>query len=118
MPHYVPTKVKEFDHTKPSKPQHAPHKATPRFSNSQIPVPVDDSPQLSKERKKRTQQIGVSSLYYGQAINLTITKTLNSSATQQSAPTENTEQDVKPFLHYYATHLDSKIRFFASEMIL
>ena len=33
MPHYVPTKLKEFDHPKPSKPQHAPHKAPTRFSN-------------------------------------------------------------------------------------
>ena len=39
-------------------------------------------------------------------------------ATQQSAPTENTDQDVKQFLDYCATHPDSKIRFFESEMIL
>ena len=45
---YVPTKLKEFDHPKPSRPQHAPHKAPRRFSNPQKPVPVDDSPQLSK----------------------------------------------------------------------
>ena len=51
-PNYVPTKLKEFGHPKPSKPQHAPHKATPRFSNSQKLVPVDDSPQFSKERTK------------------------------------------------------------------
>ena len=39
-------------------------------------------------------------------------------ATQQSAPTENTDQDVKHFLDYCATHPDAKIRFFASKMIL
>ena len=55
MPNYVPTKIKEFDHPNPLRPQHALHKAPPRFSNSQKPVPVDDSPQFSKERMKRIQ---------------------------------------------------------------
>ena len=32
MPHCVPSKLKEFDHPKPSKPQHAPHKAPPPFT--------------------------------------------------------------------------------------
>ena len=48
MPHYVPTKLKEFDHPNPLRPQHALHRAPPRFSNSQKPVPDNDSPQLSK----------------------------------------------------------------------
>ena len=74
MPHYIPTKLKEFDHPKPSKPQHALHKAPPRFSTPQKPVPVNDSPQLSKERKKHIQQIVGSFLYCGQEINLTIIK--------------------------------------------
>ena len=39
-------------------------------------------------------------------------------ATQKSAPAENTDQDVKQFLDYCATHPDSKIRFFASKMTL
>ena len=90
MPNYVPTKLKEFDHPNPSRPQHAPHKAPPRFSNSQKPVPVDDSPQFSKERTKRIQQIVGSFLYYRQAINLNIIKNLNTLATHKSAPTENT----------------------------
>ena len=55
MPNHVPTKLKEFDHPNPSKPQHAPHKAPPRFSKSQKPVPDGDSPQLPKERTKRIQ---------------------------------------------------------------
>ena len=31
MTNYVPTKLKEFEHPKPSKPQHMPHKSPPRF---------------------------------------------------------------------------------------
>ena len=49
---------------------------------------------------------------------LSTIKTLNTLATQQSAPTENTNQDVKKFLDYCATYPDAKIIFFASEMIL
>ena len=111
MPNYVPTKLKEFDHLNPSRPQHAPHKAPPRFSNPQKPIPFDKSPQLLKERTKRIQQIVVSLLYYGRAINLTIIKTLNTLVTQQYAPTENTNQDVEYFLDYCATHPDAKIIF-------
>ena len=55
MPNYVPTKLKEFDHPNPSRPQHAPHKVPPCFSNSQKTVPVNDSPQLSKENTKSIQ---------------------------------------------------------------
>ena len=64
------------------------------------------------------QQIVGYFLYYGRAIGLTVIKTLNTFTTQQSAPTENTDQDVKHFLDYCATHPDAKIHFFASEMIL
>ena len=39
-------------------------------------------------------------------------------ATQQSAPTENTDQDVKQFLDYCTTHPDTKILFFVSKLIL
>ena len=51
-------------------------------------------------------------------IDLTIIKTLNKLAMQKSALTEKTDQDVKRFLYYCATHPDSKIIFFASEIIL
>ena len=65
MPNYIPTKLNEFDHPNSLRPQHAPHKAPPRFSNSQKPVPVDDSPQLSKECTKLIQHIVGYLLYYG-----------------------------------------------------
>ena len=52
------------------------------------------------------------------AIDLSIIKILNTLATQQSAPIENTDQDVKHFLDYCATHHNAKIRFVASKMIL
>ena len=83
--------------------------STTTFYHSQKPVHVDDSPQFLKERMKRIQQIVGYFLYYGWVIDITIIKTLNILVTQQSAPTENTDQDVKHFLDYYATHPDAKI---------
>ena len=61
---------------------------------------------------KQLQQIVGYFLYYGRSIDLTIIITLNTLATQQSAPTENTDQDVKHFLGYCATHPDAKMSFF------
>ena len=34
MPKYVPTKLKEFNHPHPTRPQHAPYPAVPRFTNA------------------------------------------------------------------------------------
>ena len=62
------------------------------FSYSQKPVPIDYSPQLSKECTKRIQHIVRSILYSVRSIDLTIIKTLNTLVTQRSAPTENTNQ--------------------------
>ena len=90
MPTFVPTKLKEFNHPHPLKPQHAPYPAAPRFSNSQAPVAEDLFPSLNKEQTTRIQKIIGSFLYYGRAIDLTIIKALNTLATQQSAPTTQT----------------------------
>ena len=57
-------------------------------------------------------------MHYGRAIDITILKALNTLATQQAKPTITTEKNVKQFLDYCATHPDTKIRYFASDMIL
>jgi hypothetical protein len=118
MPKYVPTKLKEFKHPHPGKPQHAPYPALPRFTNSQKPVSEDDTELLPQEKITRIQQIVGSFLHYGRAIDITILKALNTLATQQAKPTITTEKHVKQFLDYCATHPDAKIRYFASDMIL
>ena len=118
MPDYVETKLKEYNHKPPEKPQNSPYPCAPQFSNAQKPVEEDESPILPKEKIKRIQQIIGSFLYYGRAINITIIKALNTLATQQSKPTEKTERHIKQFLDYCALHKDAKIRYFASDMIL
>ena len=118
MPKYVPSKLKEFNHPTPSRPQHSPYPSAPRFKNSQKPVPEDNTTLLLPDKIKRIQQIVGSFLYYGRAIDLTIIKALNTLATQQSHPTITTEKHIDQFLDYCATHPDAKIRFFASDMLL
>ena len=118
MPKYVATKLKEFNHQTPTKPQHAPYPAAPRFTNSQAPVKEDETRILPKQDIKRIQQIVGSFLYYGRAIDITILKALNTLATQQAKPTVTTEKRIHQFLDYLATHPDAKIRYFASDMLL
>ena len=45
-------------------------------------------------------------------------KSLNVIVSQQVGPTDSTEQLVKHFLDYCATHPDAKIRYFGSDMLL
>ena len=118
MPNFTNNKLRQYGHTKPKRPQDAPYPAANPYSRSQAPLPLDDTPMLNEKRKKRIEQIIGSFLYYGRAIDITLLKALNSLATQQSTPTENTDKLVKQFLDYCAWHPDAKIRFFASDMLL
>ena len=115
---YVPTKLKEFNNPHLKKRKHAPYPAVPRFTNSQNTVSEDDTKLLPPEKITRIQQIVGSFLHYGRAIDITILKAINMLATQQAKPTVTTENHMKQFLDYCATHPDAKIRYFASNMIL
>ena len=77
MPNCVPKKLKDFYQPKPSRPQHVPHKAPPRFFLFTKTCTCWRLAQIVKKRTKRIQQIVGHFLYYGRAINLTIIKTLN-----------------------------------------
>ena len=118
MPNFTNNKLKQYGHEKSKRQQDAPYPAADQYSRSQAPLPLDETQMLSKKRKQRIEQIIGSFLYYGRAINITLLKALNSLATQQSTPIENTEKLVKQFLDYCAWYPDSKIRFFASDMLL
>ena len=57
-------------------------------------------------------------MYYARAVDDTILMSLSAIAGEQAAATENTERKVLKLLNYLATHLEAKIRFHASDMIL
>jgi hypothetical protein len=82
------------------------------------PAPIDKTPPLPPEKHKRVQKIVGSFLYYGRAVNLTILKTLNSLARQQSKPTTTTLANTNHLLDYLATHPDTIIRYYPSDMLL
>ena len=77
----------------PKRAQYAPHKWTrPNYgATKQLATPLDTSPPIPEERKRRIQQsIGIF-LYYARAVDCTMLPALNTLAAQQSSTTKNTE---------------------------
>ena len=64
------------------------------------------------------QQIVGTLLYYSIAVDPTMLTTLSSIAAQQSKGTEKTYPDALWLLNYTATHLNAKICYMSSDMIL
>ncbi len=120
MPVYAIKNLTRYNHPPPLKPQHCPYTPNPIVygKDNQSPTPGDTSPLLDAAVKQRIQQIVGSFLYYARAVDPTILMALSAIATQQNAPTEETLACVNQFLDYMWTHLDAKIRYRASDMIL
>ena len=83
MPSFVPSKLIEFNYPTPDKLEHSPYLDVPQFTNTQRPVQEDTTPLLHEKDQKRIQKIFGSFLFYRQAIDLTILKSLNTLATQK-----------------------------------
>jgi hypothetical protein len=120
MPKYVASKLTEFNHPTPGRPQHAPHPAPPvRYGRAaQEAAPPDTATPLPPDKHKRVQKIIGSFLYYGRAVDLTILKALNSLARQQSKPTTTTLANTNLLLDYLASHPNAVIRYYPSDMLL
>ena len=84
----------------------------------QAVAPLDTTDQLDEPGKERTQKVVKSFLYYGRAVDLIILAALSAIAGQHRKPTKQTEQRVKQFLDYMTTHLETKIRYHALDMVL
>jgi hypothetical protein len=84
----------------------------------QLTPELDTSNALSPVGKKIIQQVFISLLYYGQAVDPTILTTISALALQQSTATEDTNTKLLQLLNYCVSHPDSKIRYTASDMIL
>ena len=120
VPGFVKSKLHEYQHPTPAKPQHAPSKAAPINYGAKVQQakPADDSTPLSKEGIKIIQQgVGVFA-WYARAADTTMSKTLSSIAGRQAKATEKLEDEVKWFLDYCSTHPDATIRFMVSNMKL
>jgi hypothetical protein len=120
MPKYVMKQLTRYAHPAPVKPHHCPFSPNPITygKDNQATTPADDSPLLDDTGKKRIEQVVGSFLYYVRAIDVTILMALSDIATQQAAPTENIKKQGNQFLDCMLTHLDAKICYHASDMIL
>ena len=119
MPAYVQQALNKFQHTKPTRLQHSPHKWNEPVFGQQIQyATVDESTPLNAKETRLVQSIVGTFLYYARAIETTILVALNEIGTQQSAPTDRTMQEVKWFMNFLAHHPEAKIRYFAGNMQL
>ncbi len=83
------------------------------------PIPDHTTKDLSKDLKKRVQQMVGSILYYTWAVNITLLMVFSIQLyAEQSKATEFTMNTVKQLVHYFATHPNAKIRYKKSDMIL
>jgi hypothetical protein len=120
MPGYIEKKLEEYEHVVKKKPQHCPYSPEPKqfSSEAQQPLPGNTSPLLDDKGKKRIQNIIGSILYYAQAVDMMVLIALSTIAMLQAKPTEKTMERCVQLLNYLAMHADTKIRFYASDMIM
>jgi hypothetical protein len=120
MPGYIESSLERFQHPKPTKPVHAPHRFNPPQYGVkvQLTAPADRSAPLQPSGCKRIQQIVGTLLFYGRAVDSTLLMTLSSLASRQTKATEQDASDTDHLLNYCATHPNATLRYHASDMIL
>jgi hypothetical protein len=120
MPEYVQKVLLWLKHIPPSKPQNYPHRWVHiTYGKSIHTAPEEDtSPLLSPIGVQYIQRVVGSFLYYVRAIDNTIHLALNGIGSQQSKPTQNTNDDVDMLMDYLHTHPNAKLRFHKSNMQL
>jgi hypothetical protein len=120
MPGYIVKQLQRYKHASSTCPQHCPFYPQPKQygSAAQCLIEPDTSPPLSKKDIKQVQWVIGSILYYARAINLTVLMALSSIASKQSKGTESTMKKCKQLLNYLATHPDTTVSFYVSDMIL
>ena len=121
MPDYVQKSRERFGHQAPEQPQHPPHKWNKPVFGKQTPqAPITNTTveYLDEKYTKRIQEISGTYIYCGRGVDSSILPTLNERLTQQSAPTTDTTAKTDMLLDYLATHLDAKVRFYATDMHL
>jgi hypothetical protein len=87
-------------------------------SKVQATLPPDLSPILDKAGIKQVQKIVGSTLYYAQAVNMTVLMALSSIAAKQTIATARMLERCTQKLDYLAHNANAKARFPASDMIM
>jgi hypothetical protein len=114
MVKYVMKQLTKYGHIAPLKPQHCPYlpNLIKYSKDNQSPSPLNDSPLLDKARKKGTQQIVGSFLYYARAVDPTILMALYEISSQQAAPTKKNNETCQSFsqLHVDTSRCDNLVQ--------
>jgi hypothetical protein len=121
MPGYVTRALNKFNHPKPLRAQHAPHKWVEPAYGSRIPQrPTTDAAAqpLDKHGTTKIQAINGTFMYYGRACDPCILPALNEIATSQAAPTTDTIEKTNMLMDYLHTYPNGTLRYYASDMIL
>ena len=120
MPGYVDRALAKFNHTKPTRFQHTPHRWNQPIYGKRIQYAnaEDTSEKLDAKGKKLVQKIVGTFLFYGRALETPTLVALNDIGHQQSSPTKNTLKETNWLMDFLAHHPNAKIRFFAGNMQL
>jgi hypothetical protein len=120
MPGYIKAALHQYQHAAPTRPEHAPHTWNPPIYGAKTQYMEDKttSPALSDKDVNKLQQLTGTLLYYARAVDPTLIMPINVLASEQSKATEVTAEKVIKILNYCNTHPETKIRYYASDMIL
>ena len=121
MPRYIEEILKRFHHPRPIKPELAPHRYASRsfsVTNSQSPIPDDDTSRLDASSVLHVQRVVVCILHYARAIDIPLLPALIEIGSNQDKATEETRAATKKLLGLVATFPDADVWYVASEMCL
>ncbi|KAL7486231.1 hypothetical protein ACHAW6_011827 [Cyclotella cf. meneghiniana] len=120
MKGYIEALLIKYAHSRPNKPQHAPHAHIPiTYGAHEQLAPVSTTePILPPQDIKRIQGIIGSLLYYAWAVDYKLLAMLSTLSTQQALATASTAAAVHQLLNYVDTYPDDGITYRASNMVL
>jgi hypothetical protein len=120
MDGYIADVLLKYNHTRPSKPQHSPHKHREIVygAKPQLTPDVDTGRPLNEAGIKRVQGIVGSLLYYARAVDNKLLVALSAIGMQQAKATTTTLAAVNQLLDYVATYPADGTTYRASNMIL
>jgi hypothetical protein len=120
MPGYIKASLHKYQYPAPARPEHATHTWNPPIYGAKTQFVNDktSSPALSNKDVNKLQQLTGTLLYYARVIDPTLIMPINVLASEQSNATEVIAGKVIKLLNYCNTHPETKIRYYASDMIL
>jgi hypothetical protein len=119
MPGYIEKVLHKYQHPKPAKPEYSPHDhVEPIYGAKRQFTTPDSSAILDLKSIRRIQGIVGSLLFYGRAIDNTMLTAINEISGVQNKATQKTLRATNKLLDYAATYPNTKIRFYASDMVL